>query len=340
VSFTIAEIAQHINGKIVGDPNYIICGVGTLSSATSTQLSFLSNNKYKKFLSESKAGVIIVGEGLANSVNTNAIEVANPYVAYAKAATFICVDEKQLAKIHHTAWIDDSASIGANVSIGPNVSIAENVTIANNVRIAAGTVIEHDVSIAESSDVRANVTICYGSKIGAHVLIHPGVVIGADGFGIANDNGRWIKVPQLGSVVISDYVEIGANTTIDRGAIDDTFIAEGVKLDNQIQIAHNVKIGKHTVIAGCVGIAGSTTIGENCAVGGGSGVAGHLDIADGVQLMGMSMVTKSIRTSGVYSSGIPSEPSHTWQRNIARYRQLDKLFDRVKALEVTEKPQS
>jgi UDP-3-O-[3-hydroxymyristoyl] glucosamine N-acyltransferase len=179
------------------------------------------------------------------------------------------------------------------------------------------------------------VTLCEDVQIGERCLIHPGVVIGADGFGIANDNGKWIKVPQLGAVVIGDDVEIGANTTIDRGAIDNTLIGNGVKLDNQIQIGHNVIIGDHTVIAGCVGIAGSTKIGQYCAIGGGAGIGGHLEITDGVQLTGMTMVTKSITQSGVYSSGIPAEPTRDWHRNVVRYRQMEKLTERVTKIEKT-----
>ncbi len=179
----------------------------------------------------------------------------------------------------------------------------------------------------------ANVTLCRKVYIGERVRLHPGVVIGADGFGIANENGRWLKIPQVGSVIIGNDVEVGANTTIDRGAIDDTIISNGVKLDNQIQIGHNVFIGEHTVIAGCVGISGSTHVGSHCAIGGGTGIAGHIEITDGVQITGMSMVTKSILTPGSYSSGIPAEPTRDWHRNVIRYRQLEKLNDKVKQLE-------
>jgi UDP-3-O-[3-hydroxymyristoyl] glucosamine N-acyltransferase len=189
------------------------------------------------------------------------------------------------------------------------------------------------VKVGAGSRLKANITLCEGVQIGERCIIHPGVVIGADGFGIANDQGSWIKVPQIGSVIIGDDVEIGANTTIDRGAIEDTIIGQGVKLDNQIQIGHNAVIGDHTVIAGCVGIAGSTTIGNNCVIGGGVGIGGHISIADGVQLTGMTMVTKSITSSGVYSSGIPAEPTAQWHKNVIRYRQMDKLVSRVKELE-------
>jgi UDP-3-O-[3-hydroxymyristoyl] glucosamine N-acyltransferase len=189
------------------------------------------------------------------------------------------------------------------------------------------------VSVGENSRLVANVTLGENVSLGIAVIVHPGAVIGSDGFGIAHDGEQWIKVPQVGSVEIGDYVEVGANTTIDRGAIDNTVIKRGVKLDNQIQIAHNCIIGEYTVIAGCVGIAGSTQIGSHCAIGGGAAIGGHLEIANGVQLTGMTMVTKSITASGVYSSGIPAEPNRQWHRNIVRYRQMDRLVERVKTLE-------
>ena len=333
MSLTLAQIAEYINGNVIGDANYSVSSVGTLSNADSSQLSFLSNPKYKKFLNQSRAGAIIVLKGMAQYVTTNAIEVDDPYVAYAKAASLLHPTEKKLPGIHASASIDPSAKIGANVSIGANVVIEQAVIIEDDVVIGPGCVIEHDVVIRKAANLRPNVTLCFGVKIGERTIIHPGVVIGADGFGIANDNGHWIKVPQVGSVNIGNDVEIGANTTIDRGAIDDTVIADGVKLDNQIQIGHNVTIGKHSVIAGCTGIAGSTSIGEYCAIGGGTGMAGHINIASGVQLTGMSMVTKSINEAGIYSSGIPVEPAKQWHKNVIRYRQMDKLFDRVKQLE-------
>jgi UDP-3-O-[3-hydroxymyristoyl] glucosamine N-acyltransferase len=337
VGLTLAQIAEKINGTVIGDANYEVSSVGTLSNATSSQLSFLSNPKYKKFLSESEAGAVIVSKGMTDFVATNAIEVDDPYVAYAKAASLLHPQKKNSASIHSSAAIDSSANIGTNVTIGAHVVIEQNVIIEDDVVIGPGCVIEQDVILRKAVTLRPNVTLCFGVEIGERTIIHPGVVIGADGFGIANDNGRWIKVPQVGAVKVGNDVEIGANTTIDRGAIEDTFIADGVKLDNQIQIGHNVNIGKHTVIAGCTGIAGSTSIGEYCAIGGGTGMAGHISIANGVQLTGMSMVTKSITEAGVYSSGIPVEPTKQWHKNVIRYRQMDKLFDRVKQLEEQEK---
>lgn len=333
MSWTLAQIAEHIGGQVVGNPDYVVRAVGTLSEAGPEQLSFLANTKYKKYLKTSQAGAVIVADGLAADVKTNAIEVSDPYVAYAQAATLLYPERKAETGIHPTAWVHPDAKISESASIGPNVTVEQGVTIADDVSIGAGCVLDAEVSIGRGSRIKANVTLCRGTQVGEHVVIHPGVVIGADGFGIANHNGRWIKVPQVGRVVIGNDVEIGANTTIDRGAIEDTKIGDGVKLDNQIQIGHNVTIGNHTVIAGCVGIAGSTHIGSHCAIGGGTGIAGHIEIADGVQLTGMSMVTKSITESGVYSSGIPIEPTRQWHKNVIRYRQMDKLYERVSQLE-------
>jgi len=333
VSWTLAQIAQHINGQLVGDPDYTISAVGTLTDAGPKQLSFLANTKYKKYLQSTRAGAVIVAAGVEPETDIQLIQVDDPYVAYAKAASLLYPEIRPETGIHPTAWVHPQAEIAADATIGPNVTIEQGAVVASGSNIGPGTVIEANVRIGADCRIKANVTLCRDVQIGDRVVIHPGVVIGADGFGIANDKGRWIKVPQVGRVVVGNDVEIGANTTIDRGAIDDTLIADGVKLDNQIQIGHNVHIGEHTVIAGCVGIAGSTHIGKHCAIGGGTGIAGHIEITDGVQLTGMSMVTKSITESGVYSSGIPIEPARQWHKNVIRYRQMDKLFARVEQLE-------
>jgi UDP-3-O-[3-hydroxymyristoyl] glucosamine N-acyltransferase len=333
VTWTLAEIAKHIDGVVLGDELFQVDGFATLKHATKHQISFLSNLKYKKFLAMSSAGAIIVSAESATLAPNNAIVVDDPYVAYAKAARLLNPVRFYNAGIAATAVISanvlihESASIAAHVVIESGVEIAANVVIGPNCVILAG------VKVGAGSRLKANITLCEGVQIGERCIIHPGVVIGADGFGIANDQGAWIKVPQIGSVIIGDDVEIGANTTIDRGAIENTIIGQGVKLDNQIQIGHNAIIGDHTVIAGCVGIAGSTTIGKNCVIGGGVGIGGHISIADGVQLTGMTMVTKSITSSGVYSSGIPAEPTAQWHKNVIRYRQMDKLVARVKELE-------
>lgn len=333
-NWTLAQIAEHIHAEVLGDAQHQVSAVATLQNASVNTISFLANTKYKKFLQTTKAGAVLVDKTATElSLAVNLIVVDDPYVAYAKVAALLNPRKKGASGIHPTAWIEPSAELADDVSIGAQVTIGANTVLKSGVEIGAGSVIEDNVTISEGTCIRPNVTICSGTIIGQRVIIHPGVVIGADGFGIANDQGKWIKVPQLGVVVIGNDVEIGANTTIDRGAIDDTMIADGVKLDNQIQIGHNTIIGEHTVIAGCVGISGSTQIGKHCAIGGGTGIAGHIRIADGVQMTGMSMVTKSITESGSYSSGIPVEPTRQWHKSIVRYRNMDKLFERVNQLE-------
>jgi len=333
----LATIAKHINGTVQGDASFQVDSFGTLQNATENQISFLSNTKYKKYLTASQAGAIIVHEKMAEFVPKQAIIVADPYVAYAKAATLLNPNVAPLSGTHPSAVISENSQVDPSASIAANVVIDDDVEIAENVIIGAGCIIQQGVKIAKNTQLIANVTLCHGVQIGQYCLIHPGAVIGADGFGIANDQGQWIKVPQIGRVVIGDNVEIGANTTIDRGAMEDTVIANGVKLDNQVHIAHNVTIGENTVIAGCTGIAGSTTIGKNCILAGASAITGHLIITDNVHIMGMAMVTKSISKAGSYSSGIPAEATRDWHRNIIRYRQMDKLFERVKQLETNNK---
>lgn len=333
-AWTLAEIAKHIDGVVHGDESFQVDSFATLEHASAHQISFLANLKYKKFLAKTAAGAVIVKAEAASLVPNNAIVVDDPYVAYAKASRLLNPVKVHKAGIAESAVIsDDGTIIHESASIAAQVVIEADVEIAANVVIGPNCVIQAGVKVGIGSRLTANITLCEGVQIGARCIIHPGVVIGADGFGIANDKGTWIKVPQVGSVIIGDDVEIGANTTIDRGAIEDTIIGRGVKLDNQIQIGHNTIIGDHTVIAGCVGIAGSTTIGNNCVIGGGVGIGGHIFIADGVQLTGMTMVTKSITSSGIYSSGIPAEPTAQWHKNVIRYRQMDKLVARVKELE-------
>jgi UDP-3-O-[3-hydroxymyristoyl] glucosamine N-acyltransferase len=337
VVWTLDEIAAQVEGKVHGEGSHQIEKVATLKKAKQSDISFFSNTKYKKFLENSRAGAVLVDIDFVSMVSTNAIVVKDPYVAYAKVATLLFPNNKITPGVHPTAWISPDSHCHNSASIGAHVFVDAGVEIAENVEIGPGCVIQQGVKIASGTRLTANITICTQVSIGKNVIIHPGVVIGADGFGIANDKGKWIKVPQLGSVEIGDDVEIGANTTIDRGALDNTIIGVGVKLDNQIQIAHNVIIGEHTVIAGSAGVAGSTQIGKHCAIGGGACINGHLTIADGVQITGMSMVTKSIKESGSYSSGIPAEPTQQWHKNVVRYRTMKKLEDRVKLLEALTK---
>lgn len=330
---SLGELAEYIGAELRGDARVQIAGVATLQNADSTQISFLANPRYRRFLADTKAGAVILAAEETGAYAGSCLIIANPYLAFARIASLFNPLPKMNAGIAASAVIARDAVIDPSAGIGANVVIGSKVKIGAEVSVGPNCVIEDGVEIGRGTWLRANVTVCRGVRIGRNVLIHPGVVIGSDGFGFANDAGRWFKVPQLGGVVIGDEVEIGANTTIDRGALEDTVIEEGVKLDNQIQVAHNVRIGAHTAIAGCVGIAGSTEIGQRCQIGGGVGIVGHLKIVDDVHITAMSLVTGNITRPGLYSSGTPLELNQQWHKNAVRFRQLDELARRVKALE-------
>ena len=310
----VAELAELTGSEWRGAPDAQVSGVGTLADAGPDQITFLANRKYRKFLEGTRAGAVICTAADADASPVPVLVAADPYVAYAKIARRL-VPVRREAGVHPSAVIDPSATLGARVTVGP------------------GCVVGAGVVLGDDTWLVANVTVMHGCRLGARVILHPGVVVGADGFGIANDNGRWINVPQLGSVRIGDDCEIGANTTIDRGALEDTVLEEGVKLDNLVMVAHNVHIGAHTVVAGCVGIAGSTRIGRRCMVAGASGISGHLNICDDVMIMAMSMVTSDIHKPGQYASGLPLDSLENWRRNGARFRNLDAIAKRLAALE-------
>ncbi|MFZ5593507.1 MAG: UDP-3-O-(3-hydroxymyristoyl)glucosamine N-acyltransferase [Pseudomonadota bacterium] len=330
----LGEIARHVGGTLHGDASRVITGVATLQSAGPTDITFLANPRYRKYLASTQAGAVILAANDLNECATAAVVTANPYAAYARATMLLYADRALPEPgIHASACVSADSRVHDSASIGAHCVIEAGAEIAAHVSIGPGCFIGKEAVIGEGSRISPNVTICHGARIGRRVLIHPGAVIGSDGFGLASDHGVWVKVLQLGGVSIGDDVEIGANTTIDRGALEDTVIEDGVKLDNQIQIAHNVRIGAHTAIAGCVGIAGSAHIGRRCTIGGGVGISGHLEIADDVHITGMSFVTKSIRQPGLYSSGIPADTNQQWHKNTVRFRQLDDMARRLKALE-------
>lgn len=333
MAFSLQELAEVSGARLVGDPERTIEGVGTLADAGDRQIAFLTNPKYGRQLAGTRAAAVILGEASLAQCPTAALVSENPHAAYARISALFEPQPTQAPGIDPTAVIDETAEVDATAWIGPHVSIGPGARIGANVQIGPNSVIGADCVIGPESRLVANVTVYHGCRIGRAALIHAGVVIGSDGFGFAMDSGRWRKVHQLGAVVVGDDVEIGANTTIDRGAINDTVIEDGVKLDNLIQVAHNVRIGANTAVAACVGIAGSATIGRNCAIAGGVGILGHLEIADGVTVTAMSLVTKSIKRPGVYSAGVPLEPSDKWQKNFVRFKQLDEMARRLKTLE-------
>lgn len=331
----LSVLVEGLDVQIRGDAHCLISGVAPIQQAKAGCITFLTNANYKKYLTDTAASAVICSEAdaLPDSATTFVIS-KNPYFTYAKIAEHFQCAHKVAPGIHPSAVIADGTSIDPTASIGPQCVIGAGTTLGAGVVIGAGCVIGCDVSIGDGSSLDARVTLYDRVKLGKRVRLASGVVLGADGFGFANQRGAWHKVPQLGSVVIGDDVDIGANTTIDRGAIEDTVIEDGVKLDNLIQVGHNVRIGAHTIIAGCVAIAGSTVIGKHCMVGGTSAFAGHIEVADQVIITGMTAVTKSIREPGMYSSGIVGAvPTPEFRKNNARFHRLENLMERVKKLE-------
>lgn len=332
--YTLQQLAEHVGGEVRGDANRVIQGVGTLQSAKAGQIAFLANSRYKQQLSSTRAGAILLSPKDAQDSAVEAgIIVSNPYAAFAKVAQLL--DTTPLPAVGHaaTAKVAASAQLGDNVCLGEYVVIEEGAIIGDNVSIGAHCHIGPQAVIGSNTRIWSGVNIYHRCEIGANCIIHSAAVIGADGFGWAPENGKWLKIPQIGRVIIADNVEIGASTTVDRGALDDTIISSGCIIDNQCQIAHNVFIDEDTAIAGCTVLAGSCRIGKRCMIGGASAINGHISICDDVQIMGFAMVIKEITEPGVYASGIPATNHREWRRNGARYRQLDDLFKRVKSLE-------
>lgn len=331
--YSLREIVERLGGEIVGDPQTTVRRVAAVESATPDSITFIADARYVAQLRSSRAGAVIVGESTRGATHLPRVVCSNPYAYFARvSALFNPAPEARPGK-HPTAVIHPSAVIASDAEIGPLVIAGRNVRIGAGTIIGAGCCLGDDTRVGNHARLFANVTVYHGCTIGDRVILHSGAVIGADGFGITMDEHRWVKVPQVGGVVIGDDVEIGANTTIDRGAIEDTVIEEGVKLDNQIQIGHNVRIGAHTAIAACTGIAGSTRIGRYCRIGGASGIAGHIVIADNVEISAYTAVTKSIEQPGRYTAVYAFEPHAQWLRNAVQLRHLGKLAERVRELE-------
>jgi len=333
--FSLQDIADKLAGRVIGDPQISIDSLATLANATSGQLSFLSNPKYRKQLGCTRASAVLLTKQDAEGFQGNAVVVEDPYLAYARLTQVFDWRAVAGGAIHPTAVIDDTAVLADNVTVGPYSVIGPGVNIGKNSILGAHVSLERNCVIGANCYLSSQIAIYPECVIGDDCIIHSGVIIGADGFGFARDSAEWVKICQLGGVVIGDRVEIGAGTTIDRGALENTVIGDGVKLDNQIQIAHNVKIGKDSAIAGCTAVAGSTKIGERCTIAGMSGITGHLEIADDSHVTAMTLVSKSIKKPGVYSSGTGVEPHSTWKKNVVRFRQLDDMSRRIKNLEKT-----
>jgi UDP-3-O-[3-hydroxymyristoyl] glucosamine N-acyltransferase len=324
-ALTLREIVARLGGEAVGEVAAPLTGVATLDSAGPWDIAFLANPKYRARLASTRAGAVILGPGDRDAATVPRIVADNPYAYYARTVALFHPEAAPVPGIHPFAQVDASANVDAYAEIGAFAVIGAGAAIAKGAVIGAHSVIGRGVTIGAGTRLNPRVTIYDGCTLGERCIVHSGVVIGADGFGMAREAGRWIKIPQVGAVRIGDDVEIGANTTIDRGALDDTVIEEGVKLDNQIQIGHNCVIGAHTVIAGCTGISGSVTVGRDCMIGGGVGLVGHISICDQVTISGFSLITKSITEPGTYTSGLPFMPHAEWLRNAVHLRRLDKL---------------
>jgi len=333
VSYRLAEIAAQLGGRVLGDAEVRITQIAALEAAQPDQISFLTNSKYRAQLAGTRAGAVILAEADADSTGLPRIVSDNPYAYFAKVSALFNPLPEAKPGVHPSAVIGASAIVDKSASIAATAVIGEGAKIGANAVIGEGCSIGANVVIGCRARLYPRVVIYHDCVIGDDLIAHSGVVIGADGFGIAMDQGRWIKIPQIGRVVIGNDVEIGANTTIDRGALEDTVIEDGVKLDNQIQVAHNVRIGAHTAIAGCVGIAGSTTIGRYCRIGGSAGILGHLKIADHVEIAAFTLIGKSIREAGSYAAIFPFSRSEDWRKNTVHLRHLDELVRRVKTLE-------
>ncbi len=330
--YRLAAIVERFGGEILGDPQTRVSQVATLQSAKAEHISFLAHAKYREQLSSTQAGAIIVGRSARDLTERPRIVCDDPYLYFAKVSALFNAPVVIKPGVHATAVVERGTKVPASASIGAGTYIGRGVKLGRGVVVGQGCHIGNEVEIGAASRLQARVTIYHGCRLGERALVHSGAVIGADGFGIALDQGVWRKIPQIGRVMIGDDVEIGANTCVDRGALDDTVIEDGVKLDNLIQIGHNVHIGAHTAIAGCTGIAGSTRIGRHCMIGGAAIIVGHLDIAEKVVIHAGTMVTKSIRRAGSYG-GYPAEDSRRWARRLALLHRLEGLYERIAHIE-------
>jgi UDP-3-O-[3-hydroxymyristoyl] glucosamine N-acyltransferase len=333
---TAGELVFQFGGVLVGRADTTVSKLGTLADADQQSLSFLSNPKYRGQLKKTQAAIVLIQASAQADLPTGATAIIceQPYLYYAKVSRLFGPNLPQ-PSIHSSANIHPTAKIGNLVSIGPNVCIGAGAKLGDQCIVMANVVVGENCSIGQSTQIYPNVTVYHDCIVGNNCIIHSGVVIGADGFGFAPSENGWQKITQVGAVVIGNNVEVGANTCIDRGAIGDTTIGDGCKLDNQIQIAHNVKIGANTVMAACVGVAGSAVIGERCLIGGAAGILGHLSIANDVTISAMSLVTKSIAEPGMYTGVFPLMPNRDWERSAVIVKQLEQLRGRIKALEET-----
>lgn len=340
-SLTLQEIINRLGGEVVGDAATRVAKVGTLESADGASITFLMHERFLPELHKTRASAVVLAAAQRDATHLPRIICGNPHAYFARVTSLLHPPESPPPGIHASAVVDGSADLGEGVCVGPHAVVGRRTRIGAGVSIGANCHVGDNVTIGAGTWLWPGVTIYHGCCIGERVILHSGAVIGADGFGNAwevsggdgGNSGHWVKVPQIGRVVIGNDVEIGANTTVDRGAIDDTVIEDGVRLDNLIMIAHNVRVGAHTAIAACTGIAGSTHIGRYCRIGGAVGISGHLSIADHVDIAGKTLITKSIAQAGSYSGGYPFEETRAWRRNAIQIRHLDEMAKHIKQLE-------
>ena len=321
-TITSGDLVKKLGGELIGDPNILINSVASLESSNQNSISFFNNPKYLDLLKITKAAIVITNAESLAFRKGSAIVSNNPYLYFAKVSRLLNPSKVPKKEISKSAMIHPTCKLGQNIFIGPNVVIEQNVSIADGVAVHAGAIIESDNIIGDNSTIHPNVVIKTNTIIGRNCTIYAGSVIGSDGFGYAKDNDKWFAIPQIGKVIIGDNVDIGANSTIDRGTLDDTIISSGVKIDNLVQIGHNCVIGENTIIAGCVGIAGSAKIGKNCAIGGAAMILGHLSIADNVIISPGSMITRSIKNSGTYTALMPFQDHAAWLKTAAKIKRL------------------
>ncbi|MEW6765398.1 MAG: UDP-3-O-(3-hydroxymyristoyl)glucosamine N-acyltransferase [Pseudomonadota bacterium] len=328
----LGALAEQLGARLLGDPDHDIQRVDALDRGGADALGFVQDEAYLAQLASSCIGAVILPAIMEQAFAGHRLIVDSPQLAFARAARLLHPRPVRRG-IHPSAMVDASAVVAPSAWVGPYVVIESDARVGADAQIGPHCMIGAGSEIGASTELVARVTVLHGVTIGARCIIHPGAVIGADGFGLAHAGSHWERVPQLGGVRIGDDVDIGANTTVDRGALGDTLVADGVKIDNLVQIAHNVSIGAHSAIAGCAGLAGSSRVGSHCMLAGGVGLAGHLELADGVQVTGMSMVTRSIHQAGVYSSGTPLDSNRNWRRNAARFKHLDEMARRLDGVE-------
>jgi len=331
--YTLAEIVERLGGELAGSPDVVIRQVAALESAGPGDIAFLAQVRYRPLLCATRAAAVILSHAERGATSIPRILCEDPYLYFARVSALLNPPEKLVPGVHPSALVEPGARISSSAQVGPGCHIASGVDIGDGTRIGSGCVIGEEARIGEGSCLHASVVVYRRCVIGRRAMVHSGAVIGADGFGMALDAGKWVKIPQIGRVIIGDDVEIGANTTIDRGTLDDTIIEDGVKLDNQIQIGHNVRIGAHTAMAGCVGVAGSARIGRHCTFGGAAMILGHLEIADDVHISTGTLVMKSITSPGTYTGIFPLQENRAWARTASLLRHIGDLEARVRNLE-------